>query len=114
MANGWSLERRQRQAQRIAQWQPWKKSTGPRTAQGKRIASRNATRHGYYARTTLEFCAVLRRHGQWLKALRDLKGKIGNELLAGWLAGDGVLPPHMGQSLGLGADFPVNLGWNSC
>jgi len=42
MANGWTLERRARQAELIKTWQPWKCSTGPKTRTGKVIASRNA------------------------------------------------------------------------
>lgn len=42
MANGWTPERRARQAERIRTWQPWKKSTGPRTSAGKRKAAKNA------------------------------------------------------------------------
>lgn len=41
-SSGWTDERRARQASLIRQWQPWRKSTGPRTAQGKAISSRNA------------------------------------------------------------------------
>ena len=44
--NGWTTERRQRQAQLIKQWQPWQHSTGARTAEGKAIASRNAFKGG--------------------------------------------------------------------
>lgn len=46
MANGWTPERRARQAQLIQQWQPWNRSTGPRSEQGKAAASRNAMKHG--------------------------------------------------------------------
>ena len=46
MAHGWTLERRQRQAELIRQWKPWEKSTGPRTAAGKALASRNAWQGG--------------------------------------------------------------------
>lgn len=42
MANGWTPERRKKQSEAIRQWQPWNKSTGPRTAEGKAIASQNA------------------------------------------------------------------------
>ena len=42
MNNGWTDERRQRQAALIQSWQPWQRSTGPRTARGKARASRNA------------------------------------------------------------------------
>ena len=46
MANGWTPERRARQAALIQQWQPWKKSTGPTSAEGKVRASRNANKGG--------------------------------------------------------------------
>jgi hypothetical protein len=38
----WTLAERQRQAELIRQWQPWRHSTGARTIEGKAIASRNA------------------------------------------------------------------------
>lgn len=44
--NGWTTQRRQRQAQLIKQWQPWQHSTGARTLAGKAIASRNAYKGG--------------------------------------------------------------------
>ncbi|MDP8966953.1 MAG: hypothetical protein M3O33_23805 [Cyanobacteriota bacterium] len=37
----WTESAKQEQAQKIQQWQPWLKSTGPRSEQGKAIASRN-------------------------------------------------------------------------
>lgn len=46
--NGWTTERRQRQAQLIKQWQPWQHSTGARTAEGKSKVSRNAFKGGYH------------------------------------------------------------------
>jgi hypothetical protein len=49
MANGWTLERRQRQAELIRQWKPWVQSTGPKSAEGKALVSRNAWRGGYRA-----------------------------------------------------------------
>jgi hypothetical protein len=42
MANGWTPERRARQAELIRTWRPWEKSTGPVTAKGKRKAAKNA------------------------------------------------------------------------
>ena len=42
MAKGWTLERRRLQVELIRQWQPWAKSTGPRTPEGKESVSRNA------------------------------------------------------------------------
>lgn len=47
--NGWTTERRQRQAQLIRQWQPWKNSMGARTAEGKTKVSRNAFKGGFRA-----------------------------------------------------------------
>ncbi len=46
MANGWTPERRARQAELIRQWQPWKQSTGPRSPEGKAAAARNAWKGG--------------------------------------------------------------------
>ena len=71
MVNGWTLERRQRQAELIRQWQPWKQSTGPRTPEGKAAASRNAFTGGDMARMrelAKEVNRVLREQRQLLKA----------------------------------------------
>jgi hypothetical protein len=46
MANGWTPERRARQAAQIRTWRPWAKSTGPRTPNGKARASRNGDKGG--------------------------------------------------------------------
>ena len=46
MANGWSLERRQRQAELIRRWRPWERSTGPRTEEGRQAAAHNAWKGG--------------------------------------------------------------------
>ncbi len=40
----WTPERRIRQRQAIHRTRPWEKSTGPRTPEGKAIASQNAKR----------------------------------------------------------------------
>lgn len=47
MANGWTTERRARQAKAIRGWRPWEQSTGPRTTEGKARASQNAYRGGH-------------------------------------------------------------------
>lgn len=46
MANGWTQERRERQALRIQGWQPWEHSTGPRSEEGRAKAVQNSFKHG--------------------------------------------------------------------
>ena len=41
-SSSWTPERRAKQAEAIRRWQPWNKSTGPRTKEGKARSSRNA------------------------------------------------------------------------
>lgn len=48
MANGWTAERRARQAELIRTWRPWEKSTGPRTLRGKARAANNAYKGGHW------------------------------------------------------------------
>jgi len=48
--NGWTKERRERQAELIRQWQPWAKSTGPKSEEGKERVARNAWRGGHRQR----------------------------------------------------------------
>ena len=47
MTNGWSAERRARQAALIRTWRPWEQSTGPRTAEGKARTARNGFKGGH-------------------------------------------------------------------
>ena len=42
MSNGWTPERRARQAKLIKTWRPWERSTGPTTEAGKEAVARNA------------------------------------------------------------------------
>ena len=44
----WTELARQEQAKKIQQWQPWLKSTGPRSEQGKAIASKNRCPSDYF------------------------------------------------------------------
>ena len=54
MANGWTQERRARQAALIRTWRPWERATGPRTAAGKARSSSNADKPESFNRRTRE------------------------------------------------------------
>ena len=58
--NGWTPERRARQAQAIRRWRPWEHSTGPRTAEGKARSARNAYTGGHW-RQERELLKTLRQ-----------------------------------------------------
>lgn len=47
MANGWTEERRRKQAELIRRWRPWEQSTGPISPEGQRRVSRNAWTGGH-------------------------------------------------------------------
>jgi hypothetical protein len=51
MANGWTPERKAKQAAAIRRWRPWQSATGPKTRAGKARASQNAKTHGIYSAT---------------------------------------------------------------
>ena len=57
----WTPERRARQAELIRTWQPWAKSTGPRSLEGKEIVSRNAWKGGRRAQIR-ELCKMVNEH----------------------------------------------------
>lgn len=57
----WTIEERQRQAELIRRWQPWKKATGARTEAGKQASKMNALRHGFYAADSRQLWQELRR-----------------------------------------------------
>jgi hypothetical protein len=42
----WTLEQRLRQSEAIRRWRPWEASTGAKSAHGKAISSKNATKTG--------------------------------------------------------------------
>jgi len=46
MSNGWTPARRERQSHLIRTWRPWERSTGPKSAEGKRRSAKNAAKHG--------------------------------------------------------------------
>ncbi len=46
LLNGWTPERKKRQAEMIKSWKPWEQSTGAKTTEGKDISKMNAYKHG--------------------------------------------------------------------
>lgn len=50
MGNGWTPERRARQAALIQTWKPWEQSSGPRSAEGKARSSRNGFKGAHRVR----------------------------------------------------------------
>ena len=67
MANGWTEERRARQSALIRTWQPWTRSTGPRTAEGMATSSLNRQRSLDAAKAEIERATI---------ALRQAKAKL--------------------------------------
>lgn len=68
MANGWTPERRAKQAEAIRGWKPWERSTGPKTEAGKTASSMNAEKHGMRGREAREFEQEAR---DFLRACRE-------------------------------------------
>ncbi|MEM6780355.1 MAG: hypothetical protein AAF569_00670 [Pseudomonadota bacterium] len=55
MGKVWTEERRRKQAETIRKTKPWEKSTGPKTAEGKRRSRLNALKHGDRCRISPSF-----------------------------------------------------------
>lgn len=70
MGRVWTIEQRQKQADRIRSQKPWLKSTGPRSARGKLASSRNAMRHGCYGAEFKMICQYLRMQKHYVDTLR--------------------------------------------
>src|SRR5262245_15482999 len=58
---GWTAQRRARQAAAIRTWQPWRRSTGPKTEARRARAAQNAYRHGFRSADYLLVAAEVRR-----------------------------------------------------
>jgi len=68
MANGWTPERRARQAELIRTWRPWEKATGPKSAEGKAKVARNAYSGGHWR--------VMREITKKMNAMRQEKNSL--------------------------------------
>ena len=72
--NGWTPERRARQSALIRGWQPWRRSTGPKTDAGKTRCAMNALKHGYRSREHIELrrqaVRILRRSARNIATIR--------------------------------------------
>ncbi|RRS05060.1 hypothetical protein EIP75_05640 [Aquabacterium soli] len=77
MANGWTLERKQRQAQLIHTWRPWEQSTGPKTPEGKAVTAKNADKGGLW-RVEREALKELRAS---LRAQKEVMHEVADRLL---------------------------------
>src|SRR5690348_6690406 len=61
--NGWTPERKARQARLIRNWRPWEHSTGPKTEAGKERSKKNArTVHGLHSKQWKAVMSALREH----------------------------------------------------
>lgn len=67
MANGWTPERRARQAALIRTWKPWERSSGPRSHEGKTRASLNGFKGGQWR----EVRELMRRLNALLREQRE-------------------------------------------
>ncbi len=69
MANGWTEERRRKQAAAIKKWQPWKNSTGPKSDKGKARSSLNALKTGGRSVVYREYAKALVLNRLFLKQI---------------------------------------------
>jgi len=67
--NGWTPERRKRQAEMIRNWKPWEHSTGAKTIEGKEVSKMNAFKHGLRGGDMRELMQVMKDQASLLKDL---------------------------------------------
>ena len=64
----WTPEERLKQAELIKNWQPWKRSTGAKTAIGKARSSQNAHKHGA-GKLQKELRELLKQQKQFIEGI---------------------------------------------
>lgn len=69
MANGWTPERRARQAAAIRRWRPWEQATGPKSQEGKTRSAQRAFKGGQRAMLR-ELARLLREQVRVLKQVK--------------------------------------------
>ena len=76
MSEAWTPERRARQAAMIRTWQPWTRSTGPRTPAGKAKTARNAWKGGYRQAYRAEIAELRLMLEEEIQFARDLARRV--------------------------------------
>ena len=61
LSNGWTPERRAKQAAAIHRWKPWEQNPGVKTPAGKAISKMNALKHGARSASIRQLSAMLRQ-----------------------------------------------------
>ena len=61
MKNGWTPQRKAKQAVAIQRWKPWQRATGPKSPEGKAVVSKNAFK-GSKRLLLRQSIAVLRKY----------------------------------------------------
>lgn len=72
MANGWTPERRAKQAEMIRTWKPWQQSTGPKSPEGKAKAAQNGDPGAMWAAARDEVRELRKAANAMLKEHREL------------------------------------------
>jgi hypothetical protein len=71
VTKGWPPERRKAQAERAKKQQPWLKSTGPKTDDGKDVVKNNALQHGFRSTEYAEILRLLRAQASFVKSFKS-------------------------------------------